>query len=65
MAFFMDPIWCMKIDLLVWMTVMVFAALILYGPPEWWLLLERSGFSQSLDDLKLWLQSILSARYLG
>lgn len=63
--FFMDPVWSMKIDIFIWMALIVFIELILYGSPEWWLLMERLGFSQSLNDLHLWLKSILSARYLG
>jgi len=48
-----------------WMFIVVFASLILFGPPEIWLFMERLGLATVLQSLKSWLEPFFTADYMA
>ena len=53
-------IW-VKVILDIWMFLVVFLYLLLLGPPEFWLFIDRLGLSNILEACKLWLQPFFTA----
>lgn len=48
-----------------WMFLVMFVYLILFGPPEFWLFAERSGFWSMFQAWKSWLEPFFTAYYLS
>jgi hypothetical protein len=48
-----------------WMFLVVFIYLLLFGPPEFWLFIERLGFVDGLQIWRAWLEPFFTAEYLS
>ena len=60
----MYSVWA-KIIIGAWMFLVVFTYLLLLGPPEFWLFIERLGFLNILQAWKSWLEPFFTANYLS
>lgn len=48
-----------------WMFLAIFVYLLLFGPPEFWLFVQRLGVLETLQGWASWLQPFLRADYLS
>jgi hypothetical protein len=56
----------LKIGLCAWMGAVMFVFLVLFGPPEFWSVVQRLGIVYGkLCQLQVWLQSFFTAGYLS
>jgi len=60
----MHSVW-VKAILTVWMFLVVFIYLLLFGPPEFWSFIERLGFLNVLQAWRSWLEPFFTAEYLS
>jgi len=54
-----------KVILSVWMFLVVFIHLLLFGSPEFWLFIERLGLLNILQAWRSWLEPFFTANYLS
>jgi hypothetical protein len=52
-----------KISLCAWMGAVTFVFLLLFGPPEFWSVVQRLGVYGKLHQLQVWLQPFFTAGY--
>jgi hypothetical protein len=57
------PIW-VKMCVLLWMVIVIFVYLLLFGPPEFWSILDRLGLGYFFRVWRDALQPFLTAGYL-
>jgi hypothetical protein len=55
----------MKVVIALWMVLVLFTYVLLFGPPEFWLFLDRLGLSSILQAWKSWLEPFFTADYLS
>ena len=55
----------LKIGLCVWMGAVMFVFLLLFGPPEFWSVMQRLDVPIKLYQLQVWLQSFFTSGYLS
>ena len=60
----LSSVW-IKTVLCSWMFFIVFLYLLLFGPPEFWLFIERLGLNNLLQSWRSWLEPFLTANYLS
>ena len=53
-----------RMGIFFWMFVVIFIYLLLFGPPEFWSIVDRLGLNHFLYSLRDWLQPFLTAGYL-
>ena len=58
------PVWT-KIMFGLWMVIVIFVHLLLFGPPEFWLFIERLGLLGLLQGWASWLAPFFTAGYLS
>ena len=58
------PAW-VKALVCLWMLLAVFVNMLLFGPPEFWLFVQRLGVLETLQAWASWLQPFLRADYLS
>ncbi len=54
-----------KAILVLWIFLIVFIYLLLFGPPEFWSFIERLGLLNVLQSWKSWLEPFFTADYLS
>lgn len=59
----MRSIW-IKVVFTIWMFLVIFVYLLLFGSAEFWLFTERLGFLRVLQTWKSWLEPFFTASYL-
>lgn len=55
----------MEILVCIWMFLAVFLYLLLFGPPEFWSVLDRMGVGYIFQQWSAWLQPYFTASYLS
>jgi len=53
----------LKVAVLLWMAVIMFVYLLLFGPPEFWWLMQRLGLDVALQPIRAWLTQFFTAGY--
>ena len=54
-----------KAFICLWMSLVIFVYLLLFGPPEFWVFIQRLGVLEILQAWASWLASFLTADYLS
>ena len=54
-----------RLVLLLWMGISMFVFMLLFGPHEFWWILQKLGLGEVMTSIKFWLSGFFTAGYNG